>query len=101
MSRIAKYQTQFSKIFTVTIFLWGSAEGMARYFVRQIKWAPPPYMLEYTDDVIRKLYDTADPDFYSEIMAEGWGRGIRLHYEPFVEFLPEFYEGKHVNVADQ
>ena len=101
MSRIAKYLTQFSIIFTVTIFLWGSAEGIARYFVRQIKWAPPPYMLEYTDDVIRKLYDTDDPDFYREVMAEGWGKGIRLHYEPFIEFLPEFHEGKHVNVSDQ
>ena len=101
MSKIAKYFMQFSLIFTVTILLWASAEGIARYMVRQIKWADPPYMLEYTDEVIRKIYNTDNPKFYREVMAEGWGKAIQVDYEPFVEFMMRPNSGKHVNISDQ
>jgi hypothetical protein len=100
MSKIAKYLTQFSIIFTVTIFLWASAEGIARYMVRQIKWAPSPYMLAYTDENIRKIYNTDNPKFYREVMAEGWGKALLADYEPFVEFLLKPYRGKHVNISE-
>lgn len=101
MSRIARYLTQFCIIFTVTIALWASAEGIARLVVRQIKWAPPVYMMEYTDDVIRKVYNTDDPGFYREVMREGWGRAINVEYEPFVEFIATARAGKHVNIAPE
>jgi len=100
MSKITKYFTQFSIIFTVTIFLWASAEGIARYMVRQVKWADPPYMLAYTDENIRNIYNTDNPQFYREVMAEGWGKAINVDYEPFVEFLLQPYRGKHVNVSE-
>lgn len=100
MSKIARYFTQFSIIFTVTIFLWGAAEGTARYMVRQIKWADPPYMFEYTDEIIQKIYNTDDAEFYREVLAEGWGKAIRMDYEPFVEFLAKPYVGKHVNISE-
>lgn len=101
MSRLAKFFTQFCIFLTLTLVLWASVEGVARLIVRHIKWQAPPYMIAYTDDNIRKLYNTDDPDFYREVMSEGWGKGINLEYEPFVEFMPRGFSGKHVNVAPE
>lgn len=101
MSRLSKLFAQISIFFTVTILLWLSAEAVARLIVREIKWADPPFMLSYTDDELRKLYNTDNPAFYREIVGEGWGRGINLEYEPFVEFMPVAFSGRHVNVAPE
>lgn len=99
MSRLARLFTQFCIFLTVTLVLWASAEGVARLIVRHIKWREPPFMLAYTDDQIRKLYNTDDPDFYRAVMREGWGTGVNLEYEPFVEFMPVAFSGKYVNIA--
>ena len=57
-------------------------------------------MLAYTDENIRKIYNTDNPQFYREVMAEGWGKAINVDYEPFVEFLLQPYRGKHVNISE-
>jgi hypothetical protein len=101
MTRLTRFFTQFSVFFTIAFLLWVSAEAVARFIVREIKWDAPPYMLAFTDDHIRKLYNTDNPAFYREVVLEGWGRSINLEYEPFVEFMPVAISGKHVNVAPE
>jgi len=91
--------TQIAVIFTITIAAIAICEGVARQIVRSIKWADDPYMLAMTDENIRKLYDTAKPEFYREVLSEGWGRGVDVDYQPFVEFLTRPYEGTHVHVT--
>ncbi|MDA0998637.1 MAG: SGNH/GDSL hydrolase family protein, partial [Proteobacteria bacterium] len=93
--------TLFAVIFTITIAAIAICEGVARQVVRSIKWADDPYMLAMTDENLRKLYDTDNPEFYRDVLSEGWGRGVDVDYQPFTEFMTRPYEGTHVHVTTE
>ncbi len=100
LRKLRRLFIQFSVFFTVTILLWASAEGVARQIVRSIKWSADPYMLEYTDELIAKIYETDNPGFYREVLAEGWGGGMEIDYQPFVEYVSRPRAGKHFNIRE-
>lgn len=100
LRKLRRLFIQFSVFFTVVILLWASAEGVARQIVRSIKWSADPYMLEYTDELIAKIYETDNPGFYREVLAEGWGGGMEIDYQPFVEYASRPRAGKHFNIRE-
>lgn len=101
MDRLRGAFTIVSVIITMTIIFIAIAEGAGRYVVRYFKSHPDVVVVNYSEENIRKLYDTTDPDYYAEVIREGWGHGVSVGYEPFVEFFTVPYRGRHVTVAEQ
>lgn len=101
MARIRVFFTTISLILTITIVMIAIAEGLGRYVVRYFKANQDILVVNYTSDNIRRLYNTETPEFYSEVMREGWGFGVSVAYEPFVEFSMLPYRGRHVTVSEQ
>lgn len=55
------------------------------------------FMLSYSDDAIKHLYNTEDPKSYKEMLDETWGREMK--YEPFLEYGERPYDGKYVKIS--
>lgn len=55
------------------------------------------FMLSYSDNTIKRLYNTEDPKSYKEMLDETWGREMK--YEPFVEYSERPYDGKYVKIS--
>lgn len=70
------------------------AKGMLGY----LQYRVPKPIRSYTDNELMALYDTDDPNYYREVLAEGWGGGGSPIYTPFVEFRTKPHQSKTVNI---
>lgn len=100
LSKIRGGFVSISIFLCITLLTIAVIEGGARWWFKKLKWGDPVYMMAYTDDVIKKLYNTDDPNFYREVLKEGWGTNIKVLYSPFVEYVHEPSTGNHVNILE-
>ena len=102
-NKLLRFFSQSSVIIVVTIILIFVAELAAREIVRMIRWDGSVYMLAYTDQNIRELYNTDQPNRYRAMLAEGWrdGRDSWLVYEPFLEFQTRPRSGKYFSITEE
>ena len=57
------------------------------------------YPMNSTDEQIRRLYETNDPESYREMLVETWGGTLTRRYEPLVEHSEKPTVAKWVNVS--
>ena len=101
MEKLRKSWRAFCMIVVGCLLMIIVVEGGARIVVRSIDRSASGHPLNFSDADIRALYDTDVPEFYREVLSEGWGKGIDRRYEPFVEFVNTPSRGRHVNVDGQ
>ena len=82
-----------------TLIAVGIAEYAAGVALRVIRDKRPSFAVAYTDENIRKLYDTDDPKRYLDILSESWRQSDTM-YSPFVEFKMTPYRGKHFTITE-
>jgi len=75
------------------------AESLAGVALRTLRDKRPTFIQAYTDDILRRLYDTEQPDRYRKVLAESW-RQAETRYSPFTEFRMAPYQGQYVNISD-
>jgi hypothetical protein len=91
---------------TVAVFLLAAtltaavAEWVSGLALKAIRGMRPAYISDYSDDVIRQLYDTDDAKQVRSMLAEG-SLLTETAYSPFVEYRMMPSQGKHVNIADE
>lgn len=96
----------FSRLFTkLAAFLLAAtlaaaaAEWVAGLALKTIREMRPAYISNYSDDVIRRLYDTDDTKRVRSLLAEGAPLG-ETAYSPFVEYRMMPSRGRLVNIAE-
>ncbi|WP_291724792.1 SGNH/GDSL hydrolase family protein [Magnetospirillum sp. 64-120] len=75
------------------------AEWAAGIAMKKIRDNRPLYMLNYSDDVIKALYNRTDFDTIRTIIAESWRQSDTV-YTPFVEFQMQPYDGRNFTITN-
>lgn len=96
---LARLMTTVAIMFLVSTLLIVLAEGAAGIALKRMKSGRPTYMEAYSEDAIRKLYNTEDPELYRQTIAESWRMGETV-YSPFVEYRMLPYAGKHFTITE-
>lgn len=96
--KVAVFFRQASLVLFITLLLIGAMEMAAKAYLKAERAGKSIYMIDYTDETIRALYDTDDPEHYRAVLKEGWGTAIKIDYAPFVDFDIQPFEGRHVTI---
>jgi hypothetical protein len=75
------------------------AEYAANVVIKLLRDKRPAFAVSYTDDNIRKLFDTETPARYREILSEGWRQSDTI-YSPFAEFRMTPYQSRYFNISE-
>lgn len=100
LDRLQKGFVAAGVVLLSTVLLILVTEWAAGVALKKARKERPLLMLSYTDPEIRALYNTDQPDFYREVLAETWRMGETV-YSPFVEYKMTPYRGRHYNITEQ
>ena len=85
-------------VLLVAVLVGLLAEGLAGLALKTLRDKRPALIQSFDDDALRRLYDTAQPGHYREVLAESWREAATV-YSPFTEFRMAPYRGRHVTVS--
>lgn len=97
--RFGSFFTTFAVMAVNLILAVVVAEGAAAWALKRLQNAKPAYMLTYSPEEIRALYETDDWEPVREMVAEIW-RMSDTTYSPFTEFRMTPYTGKYVTIHE-
>lgn len=75
------------------------AESLAGLALKTLHDKRPSFVLSYSDETLRRLYDTDQPGLYRQILTESWTRAETV-YRPFIGFAMAPYRGRYLTISE-